>query len=153
LLEDGFSHVHNVEKSEITSPAIIVVGKVVNLRKKLQWYESKTSLNRRVIITSPEPGASKIASHLEKFGTKAINLPVIKIVPVKNFYRIDKARTSASVGGEGGVGLGLSICKEIVDAHEGRIEVRSEVGKGSTFKVYLPITNKTDELLGELGFG
>ncbi|HCY19840.1 MAG TPA: hypothetical protein DHU69_08860 [Deltaproteobacteria bacterium] len=69
------------------------------------------------------------------------------------FYRIDKARTSASVGGEGGVGLGLSICKEIVDAHEGRIEVRSEVGKGSTFKVYLPITNKTDELLGELGFG
>lgn len=64
------------------------------------------------------------------------------------FYRVDKARTS----GEGGVGLGLSICKEIVDAHEGRIEVESAVGKGSIFRVYLPVASKTNELLNELGF-
>ncbi|MBI5328515.1 MAG: HAMP domain-containing protein [Deltaproteobacteria bacterium] len=64
------------------------------------------------------------------------------------FYRVDKARTSV----EGGVGLGLSICKEIVDAQDGRIEVESAVGKGSIFRVYLPVSNKTNELLGELGF-
>jgi len=38
-----------------------------------------------------------------------------------------------------GMGMGLPICKKFVDAHRGRIEVESEVGKGSTFKVKLPV--------------
>ena len=38
-----------------------------------------------------------------------------------------------------GMGMGLAICKKIVDAHDGSIEVESEVGKGSTFTVKLPI--------------
>jgi PAS domain S-box-containing protein len=38
-----------------------------------------------------------------------------------------------------GIGLGLAICKNLVVANGGRIEVQSEVGKGSTFTVYLPV--------------
>ena len=38
-----------------------------------------------------------------------------------------------------GVGLGLSICKNLVDGHNGRIEVKSKVGEGSTFTIKLPI--------------
>lgn len=43
---------------------------------------------------------------------------------------------------EGGVGLGLSICKRIVDSHKGKIEVESEPSQGSTFKIMLPIDQK-----------
>jgi len=45
---------------------------------------------------------------------------------------------SKPTGGEKSTGLGLAIVKSIVDAHQGRIEVTSEVGKGSTFEVRLP---------------
>jgi signal transduction histidine kinase len=54
----------------------------------------------------------------------------------KRFYRVDKSRSKET----GGVGLGLSIAEWIAQAHHGRIEVESELNKGSTFIVYLPIS-------------
>ena len=53
----------------------------------------------------------------------------------KRFYRVDKSRSRET----GGVGLGLSIADWIVHAHRGRIDVDSELNKGSTFTIYLPI--------------
>lgn len=49
------------------------------------------------------------------------------------FYRVDKSRSRES----GGIGLGLSICEEIVKLHGGRIEIKSKVGEGTTVAVYL----------------
>jgi signal transduction histidine kinase len=43
-----------------------------------------------------------------------------------------------------GVGLGLSICKQIVEGHGGRISVRSKEGNGSTFTIKLPIHTKEE---------
>ncbi|HBR17657.1 MAG TPA: hypothetical protein DD725_08640 [Deltaproteobacteria bacterium] len=51
------------------------------------------------------------------------------------FYRVDKSRGEVS-----GAGLGLSIVKAIIDAHDGKIEVKSKTREGSEFKVMLPIT-------------
>jgi signal transduction histidine kinase len=42
--------------------------------------------------------------------------------------------------GHGGTGLGLSVCRQIIEQHQGRIRVESLVGKGSTFTVKLPLT-------------
>ena len=58
--------------------------------------------------------------------------------------------------GEKGTGLGLAIAKKLVEMHGGRIDVKSEVGKGATFTIFLPSTTKpiveglpaeTDELV------
>jgi signal transduction histidine kinase len=50
------------------------------------------------------------------------------------FFRAAEARTIEASG----LGLGLALVKQIVDAHQGWIEVESEPGQGSTFRVFLP---------------
>jgi len=51
------------------------------------------------------------------------------------FYRVDRVRTD----GEGGTGLGLSIASSIAKMHGGAIEVESQVGEGTTFRILLPL--------------
>jgi signal transduction histidine kinase len=51
------------------------------------------------------------------------------------FYRVDKSRSRVT----GGVGLGLSIVKDIIVAHGGTIDVHSELNVGTTFSITLPL--------------
>ena len=64
----------------------------------------------------------------------------IGIEPAKKekLFDIGEAHSSKGTDNEEGTGLGLIICKEFVDKHNGRIWVESEVDKGSTFYVQLP---------------
>ena len=65
-------------------------------------------------------------------GIPAEDLPNI----FERFYRVDKSRSRAT----GGSGLGLTIAKRLVEAHGGKIEAQSELGKGSRFSFTIPIS-------------
>ena len=64
-------------------------------------------------------------------GISAEDLPLI----FDRFYKVDRARTHETHSS----GLGLAISQKIVEVHNGTIEVSSEVGKGTTFTVTLPL--------------
>ena len=64
-------------------------------------------------------------------GISAEHLPHI----FDRFYRVDKARSREA----GGTGLGLAIVNQLVVLHGGEIHVESEVGKGTTFIVEIPL--------------
>lgn len=64
-------------------------------------------------------------------GISQKNLPLI----FDRFFQADNSRTK---DGESGYGLGLSIAKKIIESHKGKIEVQSQLGKGSEFTVILP---------------
>lgn len=53
----------------------------------------------------------------------------------ERFWRVDKSRSSHF----GGTGIGLAIVKRLIELQEGRIEVESELGKGSIFRFCLPV--------------
>ncbi len=78
------------------------------------------SQNREVLIVVRDFGVGVAAAEQEKV-----------FAP---FYRIDKSRTKET----GGYGLGLSLCREIMQAHGGRIELQSEPGKGTDVILRFP---------------
>jgi signal transduction histidine kinase len=97
---------------------------------------------------SPEGGTVSAAARLDG-RTNAIRFSVTDTgegIPAEAhdqiFEKFGQVKTRQSGQGSAG-GLGLVFCKMVVEAHHGRIWVESELGKGSTFSLVLPLTRKT----------
>ena len=99
-------------------------GGVITLQAKT--LESDSLLSGKIMLISvSDTGA----------GILADDLPHI----FDRFYQADPARKG---GEKHGAGLGLAIANEIVLAHGGRISVRSRLGEGTSFDVFLPLMRK-----------
>lgn len=96
----------------------------------IHYTPTASTINLR---TYPKDHFAVIEIEDKGIGIAEADLPHI----FKRFYRADKARQIET----GRVGLGLALAKNIIELHMGKIEVKSEVGIGSIFRVLLPVRN------------
>jgi signal transduction histidine kinase len=108
-----------------------------------------TNLIDNAIAHTPPGGNVTLAARPADSGVEVAVNDTGKGIPPQDqeriferFYQVDKSRARAS---RQGTGLGLTISKEIVEAHHGRIRVESVEGKGTTFYVWLPLPRPADE--------
>jgi signal transduction histidine kinase len=136
----------------------VAANKQLRLITNIQWdNEAKppmvrgtsSHLNRlldnlvgNAIKFTPAGGTITIVLHREgslvalEVSDEGIGIPAEKIERIfERFYQVDGSTKRRF----GGTGLGLALVKEIAEAHNGHVSVQSEVGKGSTFTVILPL--------------
>lgn len=78
-------------QQQFKPPAVIVVGEVVKLRDKLNWFEKKPMFGKRILVTRTRKQASEFAQVLESLGAEVIEFPTIKIIPPEDWNPVDKA--------------------------------------------------------------
>ncbi|MDR3518633.1 MAG: ATP-binding protein [Azospirillaceae bacterium] len=105
------------EQTEILVSVTLVDGALVGASRG-----GDRAANKMVCIAVTDQGDGIPRTHLPRL--------------TERFYRVDPARSRQL----GGTGLGLAIVKHIVNRHRGRMTIESEVGRGSIFSVYLPVS-------------
>ena len=119
--------------------SLIVNGDKIKIRQLflniLENAIKYTPAGGRISVSTEEKNGMALVTIKDTgIGISAEHLPHI----FERFYRADKARSRA----EGGAGLGLAIAKQIAVMNGGDIDVESEVGKGTTFYISLPLINR-----------
>jgi len=158
---EGVADVHNIELHVGEMPAVAVAGNRHHLRQVINNLldnaikftaargeqpggTSGIQLQKGVIFLELKRDDANHTAHLRVedngIGIAPDDLPQV----FDRFFRVDKAR--GRDGAAGGSGLGLSICKAIVEAHGGQITVQSQPGRGSIFTVSLPLYASTSGL-------
>lgn len=140
---------HTIEL-DFPHPLPLIVGDEERLRQVF------TNLIGNAIKYSPDGGLIRIGGWVEQTSTdrgdeviiyvadEGVGIPQHELPHIfERFYRVD----SSLRRGTAGTGLGLFLCKAIVEAHNGRIWARSEEGKGTTFFVALPVDGGGKEVI------
>lgn len=83
--------VKKAARAKFAPPAVIVVGDVVKLRRRLSWFERKPLFGRNILVTRTHTQASQLISKLTELGANAIELPTIEIKPPSSFSPLDNA--------------------------------------------------------------
>ncbi len=70
-----------VEKENFGAPAITIIGDVVKLRPKLNWFEARPLFGQRVVVTRTREQASELAHQLTELGAEVLEIPTIRTEP------------------------------------------------------------------------
>lgn len=121
----------------------------LNLNNQTEWLtfdpdgmeQVLTNLIDNAIRHTPSNGTVSVSEQIDERGLylevedSGSGIPEEDLPFVfERFYKADKARTR----GRSGTGLGLAIAKNIIHSHKGQISVKSKVGQGTTFSIFIP---------------
>jgi signal transduction histidine kinase len=126
------------EDLELNIDKDMIKGVILNL---IDNSIKATSEGKKIII-----GCEKSKYHYHIFvqdegrGMEQNEIPWI----TEPFYRVDKSRARK----EGGAGIGLALCKQIIESHGGKLNIQSELGKGTKVSIALKNSKKGDEYIG-----
>ena len=70
-----------VAEKKFTAPAVTIIGGVVKLRKKLNWFEQRPLFGRRIVVTRTREQSSQLSRDLMELGAEVLEIPTIKIQP------------------------------------------------------------------------
>jgi heavy metal sensor kinase len=132
------------------APGVIVMGDGDALKRAVaNLLENAVRLaptgSRIRLTVGSERGLAWIAVSDEGPGIAAEHQPRV----FDRFWRADKGRSRA----DGGTGLGLSIVRQIAQSHGGDVQLQSKLGVGSTFTIWLPVANVSNEATPRLTSG
>jgi uroporphyrinogen III methyltransferase/synthase len=80
-----------IEQRQMKPPATIIVGEVVRLREKLNWYERLPLFGRRIVVTRAKGQADALSSKLTALGAETIEVPTIEIRAAADYASLDRA--------------------------------------------------------------
>jgi signal transduction histidine kinase len=163
----GLSRPGNINHREPTDLSRLVDEVVILVKKDMMRYrvrlDTKTAGNlyarvnpaqiQQVLINllinarqaMPEGGVVRLRLGLDATGRRAeigVTDTGVGIAPAdlrRIFEPFFSTKTEPDAAGQGGTGLGLAVCRDIVEAHHGRLRAESRLGQGSTFTVILPV--------------
>src|SRR5206468_60228 len=71
-------------RAELSAPAVAVIGDVVKLRSKLNWFETRSLFGRRIVVTRTREQASELSRQLLERGADVLEIPMIRIIPPRD---------------------------------------------------------------------
>ena len=85
-----------VATAQIATPALTIIGRVVELRDQLNWFESRPLFGQTIVVTRARVQQSSLVERLESLGANVLEAPTIEIAPLSDFAQVDRALQSLS---------------------------------------------------------
>ena len=124
-----------LSKDDVLGNKDALIQVFINLTDNAIKYSKENSKIEIELKERLEQNINYCEIHFRDFGEGISEEHLSRLT--ERFYRVDKNRSR----NQGGTGLGLSIVKHITNKHNGKMKIESQIDKGSTFSVALPIIN------------